>query len=152
MFDEGRNRVTIVGIDALGIRQDTVRKVRDAIKARTGIPAQAILIGASHSHSSGQIVWIVPGEFDEASPLVQRLAYKESTCVDPKYLTRVEQALIDAVCEADGSRAEARAGVGLEVVPIRADPCSWCSTAQGPARGREAGLGLERRDPALSGP
>jgi neutral ceramidase len=112
VFDDGHGRVAIVGIDALGIRRDTVQKVRGAIEARTGIPAQSIMIGASHSHSSGPIVWIMPGEFDGASPLVQRLAYEESTCVDPKYLTRVEQALIDAVCEADSRRVSARAGVG----------------------------------------
>src|SRR5262249_23598372 len=117
VFDDGRNRVAIVGIDALGIRRDTVMKVRGAIEARTGIPGESILIGASHSHSSGPIVWIMPGEFDEASPLVQRLAYEESTCVDSKYQSRVEQALIDAVCEADGRRAEARAGVGKGLEP-----------------------------------
>ena len=59
----------------------------------------------------------MPGEFDHASPLVQRLAYEESTCVDPKYLARVEQALIDAVCEADDRRVEARAGVGKGLEP-----------------------------------
>jgi neutral ceramidase len=112
VFDDGRNRVALVGIDALGIRRDTVEKVRQAVRARTGIPGGSILIGASHSHSSGPLVWIMPGEFDDASPLVRRLAYKESTCVDPKYLARVEQALIDAICEANDRRVLARAGVG----------------------------------------
>src|SRR5579875_1109654 len=64
VFDDGRNRVVLVGIDALGIRRDTVQKVRAAVEARTGIPGPSILIGASHSHSSGPIVWILPGEFD----------------------------------------------------------------------------------------
>jgi hypothetical protein len=117
VFDDGATRVAIVGIDALGIRRETVLKVRTAIQGRTGIPASSILIGASHSHSSGPICWIMPGEFDQDSPLIQRLAYKESTCVDPKYLARVEQALIDAVCEADGRRVEARAGVGKGLEP-----------------------------------
>ncbi len=112
VFDDDRNRVALVGIDALGIRRDTVEKVRQAVRARTGIPGGSILIGASHSHSSGPLVWIMPGEFDDASPLVRRLAYKESTCVDPKYLARVEQALIDAICEANDRRVLARAGVG----------------------------------------
>src|SRR5262249_30907802 len=117
VFDDGRNRVAIVGIDALGIRRDTVQKVRAAVEARIGISGTSILIGASHSHSSGPIVWIMPGEFDDASPLVRGLAYKESTNVDLKYLARVEQALIDAICEADGRRVEARAGVGKGVEP-----------------------------------
>src|SRR3954462_8152794 len=44
VFDDGDARVAIVGIDALGIRRDTVLKVRRAIEERTKIPAEAILI------------------------------------------------------------------------------------------------------------
>src|SRR4051812_13437849 len=94
VFDDGRSRVAIVGIDALGIRRDTVLKVRRAIEERTGIPSDSVLIGASHSHSSGPIVWTMPGEYDHASPLVQRLAYEQSTCANPRYVAQVEQALI----------------------------------------------------------
>jgi hypothetical protein len=115
VFDDGQSRVAIVGIDALGIRRDTVLKVRKAVVDRVGIPAGAILIGASHSHSSGPVVWIRRGEFDHASPLVQRLAYEESTLVDPVYLSRVEAALIDAICEANDRRVESRAGAGKGV-------------------------------------
>src|SRR6516165_1274164 len=45
VFDDGQSRVAIVGIDALGIRRDTVLKVRKAVADRVGIPAGAILIG-----------------------------------------------------------------------------------------------------------
>ena len=112
VFDDGRSRVALVGIDALGIRRDTVQKVRLAVQGKTGIPAESILIGASHSHSSGPLVWTLRGEYDHASPLVQRLAYEESTIADPKYVAQVEQALIVAICEANDRRMEARAGVG----------------------------------------
>jgi neutral ceramidase len=112
VFDDGRSRVALVGIDALGIRRDTVQKVRLAVREKTGIPAESILIGASHSHSSGPLVWTLRGEYDHASPLVQRLAYEESTIADPKYVALVERSLIDAICEADGRRVESRAGVG----------------------------------------
>ena len=101
-----------MGIDALGIRRDTVQKVRQAVRRKTGIPAESILIGASHSHSSGPLVWMLRGEYDHASPLVQRLAYEESTIADPKYVAKVEQALIDAICQANDRRMDARAGVG----------------------------------------
>jgi hypothetical protein len=57
----------------------------------------------------------MPGEFDGASGLVRRLAYEESTCVDPGYLARVERELVEAVCEADAHRVEARGGVGKGV-------------------------------------
>jgi hypothetical protein len=112
VFDDGRSKVALVGIDALGIRRDTVQKVRRAVHEKTGIAEAAILLGASHSHSSGPIVWIQKGEFDHASPLVQKLAYEHSTNVNPEYLARVEQALIDAICEAHDRRAPSLAGVG----------------------------------------
>jgi hypothetical protein len=115
VFDDGTAKAAIVGIDAIGIRRDTVQTVRRAIAERIGIPAEAILIGASHSHSSGPVSWIKPGEFDDAPPLVQRLAYKESTNVDLTYLARVEKALIDAVVSAYEHRVAARGGVGRGV-------------------------------------
>jgi neutral ceramidase len=112
VFDDGRSRVAIVGIDALSIRRDSVLKVRKAVQERTGIPAGSILIGASHSHSSGPISMILPGEFDHVSDLVKHLAYDESTCINKDYLAKVEKALIDSICEADARRSEARGGVG----------------------------------------
>src|SRR5688572_25147463 len=36
VFDDGRSKVAIVGIDALGIRRDTVLKVRKAVHEKTG--------------------------------------------------------------------------------------------------------------------
>jgi hypothetical protein len=53
-----------------------------------------------------------PGEYDQASPLVQRLAYKQSSCADPDYLKLVNQQIIEAVVEADRARVEARCGFG----------------------------------------
>jgi neutral ceramidase len=112
VFDDGKNVVAIVGIDALGIRRETVQKVRKQITEKTGIPGENILLNASHSHSSGPLVWIMQGDFDHASSLVQKLAYKESTCVDAKYLAKVELALVDAVSEAFTNRKPSAAGVG----------------------------------------
>lgn len=117
VFDDGKSKVAIVGLDALGIRRETVERVRPLIAEKTGIAPEAILISASHSHSSGPCVWILPGEYDGASDLVKRLAYEESTCVDPKYLEQVEKALVEAVCEADSKRIAARAGVGVGKEP-----------------------------------
>ena len=115
VFDDGQSRVAIVGIDALGIRRDTVLKVRSAVAKKTGIPGDAILIGASHSHSSGPLVWTLPGEYDHADQRVRQLAYQESTCVNPQYLAHVEAALIEAIGAANDRRAAALAGVGKGV-------------------------------------
>lgn len=115
VFDDGAHRVALVGLDALGVHRQTVNNVRKAIAAKTGMAEDAILLGASHSHSSGPLYGVMPGEYDHASELVQRLAYKQSTCADPKYLETVEKAIVAAVCQAHDSRTSARAGIGRGV-------------------------------------
>jgi hypothetical protein len=118
VFDDGTARVAVVGIDALGIHRSTVLAARQAIHAKTGIAPDAILIGASHSHSSGPTVWVMPGEYDAAPDLVRKLAYEHSTCAEPKYLETVERAIVEAVCQAHDSRVAAKAGVGKGLEPM----------------------------------
>lgn len=112
VFDDGQRRVAVLGVDALGIHRDTVQAVRRQIAAKTGIAAEAILISASHSHSSGPLCGVRPGQYDHASPLVQKLAYEQSTAVNPAYCALVEKQLVAAACQADAARSEVRAGVG----------------------------------------
>jgi hypothetical protein len=112
VFDDGTNRVALVGLDALAVHRQTVASVRKAIARKTGIPENAILLGASHSHSSGPMFGVMPGEYDHASKEVQKLAYEQSTAADPKYLAKVEAAIIDAVCRAHDGRVGAQAGIG----------------------------------------
>jgi hypothetical protein len=112
VFDDGKNRVALVGLDAISVHRQTVLSVRKAIAKKTGIPEGAILLGASHSHSSGPIHGVLPGEYDHAPKLVQKLAYEHSTLTDLKYLEKVEKAIVEAVCAADESRVAARAGIG----------------------------------------
>lgn len=112
VFGDGERRVALVGVDALAVRRPLVEACRKEIQARCGIPPEAVLIGASHSHSSGPTCMILPGEYDHGSPLVKSLAYEQSSCADTGYLERVRKALVEAVCQADQSRAEVRCGVG----------------------------------------
>jgi len=112
VFDDGKKRVALVGIDALFIRRLTVLAVRKAIQQRCGIPPEAVLIGASHSHSSGPTGMVLPGEYDHASELAKKLAYEKSSCADAKYLQTVEKQLVDAVCAADAGKAEVRCSFG----------------------------------------
>jgi len=112
VFTSGSSRVALVGLDAIAVHRRTVDAVRREIHQRTGIPAEAILLGASHSHSSGPLAGVMPGEYDHASDLVKKLAYQESTCADPRYLERVEKAIVEAIVEADARKVDARAGVG----------------------------------------
>ncbi len=115
VFDDGKTRVALVGLDALFIHRRTAQAVRKAIAAKTGILGDHVLLGASHSHSSGPMSGVMPGEYDGASDLVKQLATKESTAADPKYLEKVEKAILDAVADADAKRAAVKAGVGRGV-------------------------------------
>ncbi len=112
VFDDGKKRVALVGIDALLIHRPQVLAARTGIQQKCGIPPEAILIAASHSHSSGPTGMILPGQYDHASELVRRLAYEKSSCADAGYLKRVEKAIVEAVCQADASKQEARCGAG----------------------------------------
>src|SRR5436190_458230 len=112
VFDDGASRVALVGIDALMVPRRMVQEARDAIHQRCGIAPEAVLIGASHSHSSGPTGMIQPGEYDHASALVRKLAYEKSSCADAGYLERVRSEIVTAVCHADSFRVEARCGFG----------------------------------------
>lgn len=112
VFDDGSSRAALVGLDALFIHRDTANNVRRTIAKKTGLAETAILLGASHSHSSGPMSGVMPGEFDDASKLVQKLAYQDSTCADGKYLARVEKAIVEAVVAAHDGRAPSLAAVG----------------------------------------
>ncbi|HEY4312695.1 MAG TPA: hypothetical protein VGN12_24815 [Pirellulales bacterium] len=115
VFDDSAKRVAIVGIDALLIRRVNVDAARKAIQEKCGIPPEAVMIAASHSHSAGPTGMILPGEFDQASEQVKTLAYEKSSMANAEYLRRVEQALIDAVVAADSSKVPARCGVGMGI-------------------------------------
>lgn len=112
VFDDGNRRVAVVGIDALMINVPQVEAARREIERRTGIPADAILITASHSHSSGPTGMILPGQYDHAPEFVRKLAYEMSSCAHPGYLERVVAAIVDAVCAANDGRVPARCGAG----------------------------------------
>ncbi|MCC7085633.1 MAG: hypothetical protein IT427_11585 [Pirellulales bacterium] len=112
VFDDGKQRIALVGIDALSIDRAVVLNVRKAIQEKCGIDPDAVLIGASHSHSSGPTSSVQPGEYDHASTLVQKLAYEKSSTANPKYLKLVESKLVQAVCEANDRCVPADCGVG----------------------------------------
>lgn len=112
VFDDGQKRVALVGTDTLIIPRELVLKARTRIQALCGIEPEAVMIGASHSHSSGPVGMVQPGEFDHASDLVKKLAYEQSSCADPKFLKYVEDQIVSAVVLANNRRAEAATGFG----------------------------------------
>lgn len=112
VFDDGRQQVALVGMDTLMVPRPFVLAAREAIRAECGMAPEAVLIGASHSHSAGPLGMVQPGQFDHASPFVKRLAYELSSCADERYQQRALAQVIAAVKEAHEKRGEAQCGVG----------------------------------------
>jgi hypothetical protein len=117
VFGDGQRRVALVGVDALMVPRGTVLAARKAIEEACGIPGGAVLVGASHSHSSGPTGMVQPGEYDGASDLVRTLAYEKSSAADASYLDRVTREIAGAVRDADSRRQAALCGVGKGVEP-----------------------------------
>ena len=115
VFDDGTMRVALVGIDGGFIYRHVVEACRAEIHEKCGIRPEAVLIGASHSHSSGPLGIVQPGQYDHASAFVQSLAYEKSSCADPRYLEKVKREIVEAVCQADAARVAARCGVGVGI-------------------------------------
>lgn len=112
VFDDGKKIVALVGLDALGIDRRSVIRVRREIASKTNIPQEAVLIGASHSHSSGPVGMVMPGDYDHGDDFVKKLAYQESSMADLKYLEKMEAGIADAVIRAWKSRKKVQAGIG----------------------------------------
>src|SRR5204863_6527816 len=112
VFDDGKQRVALVGIDLLFITRHFTKAARAEIEKRCGIKAENILLGASHSHSSGPIGMSEPGDFENASALVKDLYSNKSTVSDPGYTQLLKKQIVEAVVAADAARVDAKAAMG----------------------------------------
>lgn len=66
VFADGTTTVALVGVDALMLSRGVVQEARAGIARATPIAAGAVLIAATHSHSSGPVGMLQPGEYDGA--------------------------------------------------------------------------------------
>lgn len=112
-FDNGQKRVALVGTDTLVIPRQVVLDARARIEKELGIPGDCVLVGASHSHSSGPVGMVLPGEYDAASDLVRRLAYEESSCADAGFLLKVTHEIVEGVRAAARGAVPAQIGCGF---------------------------------------
>ncbi|MBV8879824.1 MAG: hypothetical protein JO332_07675 [Planctomycetaceae bacterium] len=54
-FECGEGRVGFIGLDLLFVHRDQVAEIRRRIQEKTGVPGDAILIGATHNHAGPAI-------------------------------------------------------------------------------------------------
>jgi len=112
VFDDGKQRVALVGMDILFVTRHFVKEVRAEIQKRCGIKPECVLIGASHSHSSGPIGMGEPGDYDNASPLVKELVNDKSIVSNPDYMQLLKRQTVEAVASANEFRTDAKLAVG----------------------------------------
>jgi hypothetical protein len=111
-FESGSNKALIIAYDALAVYQPWVDEVKEGIAAKYGISKSEIMIAASHSHSSGPTAMVMPGQYDQATPFIQDLAYKQSSCADPIYLDTVKKITIATAMQALEDMQAVELGVG----------------------------------------
>lgn len=113
VFDDGKKKVALVGLDLLFVTRNIVQETRAEIYKRCGISPDAIMIGASHSHSSGPIGMGEPGDYAKASPLVKDLASNKSIVSDSGFIQNLKKQIVDAVVFAHANRVDAKLAVGV---------------------------------------
>ncbi|MBN1670472.1 MAG: hypothetical protein JXR37_05545 [Kiritimatiellae bacterium] len=112
VFDDGTERVALVGVDTCTISADAVGEARQRIRTELGIPQDHVLVAASHTHSGGPLFGFRPDAFDGAPPLVRDLAVNHSTVINVDYQDRVVSQIAAAVAEADRAKQEGRLSFG----------------------------------------
>ncbi len=112
VFDDGTQETALVGVDILFVTRAIVLETRAEIQKRCGLKAENVLIGASHSHSSGPIGMGEPGDFDDASPLVKDLVTSKSIVSNPGYIALLKRQIIDAVVAAHEARGTGTVAFG----------------------------------------
>ncbi len=93
VFDNGRRRVAMVGMDLIGIAEKFVSAVRDRV-AGAGLQPEAVMISGSHTHSG-------PAYRDEA----------DLTELERTYWAALPEKLASAITEAAGALTPVRVGV-----------------------------------------
>src|SRR3954453_10168850 len=95
VIDDGNCPLALIGIDAAVIERTTADAARRAIATQTGIPANHVIISASHTHQGGPTITTF------------------NATADPAYAAHIAQAIASAVTDAWQHRADARAAHGF---------------------------------------
>jgi hypothetical protein len=95
VLESGERRVGLVSLDLLSVRGSDVADVRRRVEAAAGLPADSLLIAATHNHAGPAIVSIGPFRRDDA------------------YLEWLKQALVRLAEEALAALEPAEVGVGV---------------------------------------
>ena len=90
---DGERHILLLACDLVGLHHDDVASIRREIRDRTGIPAEGIMVGCSHTH---------------AGPATRCIRYLGNP--DPDYVEKLHRILIDVAVKAWKASRPARLG------------------------------------------
>lgn len=101
VFDDGLERIALIGVDTCLLMQHTIDKVKKEIHKLAAIKPENVLMGPSHTHTGGPLMGFHPEELQDAPPMIRRLAFDFSVNMDQDYESFVVWRIATAVKEAD---------------------------------------------------
>ncbi len=108
VLDDGRTRLAIATCDTCVIPRDLLDEAKELASRRTGIPADRMLMAATHTHTAPTLT--------DLNPKVPR---------DPEYLKLVVEGLAEGVAQAAGRTVPARIGWGVAPLPEEVNNRRW---------------------------
>ena len=111
VLDDGQTRLALVVCDLLGIHRSVSDEARKRIEADLGIPADHVMISATHTHSATSALG---DRFDEAMPLTPYQAF-----VVDRIVSGVRDAIVN---EKTGMLAESRDEMVKLWIELAGDP------------------------------
>ncbi len=106
VFDDGIEKVALIGIDTCALFPHTLKMIRKQIKDITHINPNNVIIGASHTHTGGPLFGFHPDEFPDAPELIRKLIFEFTVNIDPDYENTVIGKIIATLNEADNAKEE----------------------------------------------
>ena len=92
----------LTACDLIGFKASTVQSIREAISSATGLPADAIAVCGTHTHSG---------------PATNLVEDAELADVDRRYMASLEAALVEAALEAYGGAVQGRFETAVTKAP-----------------------------------
>jgi neutral ceramidase len=117
VFGSGDERAAVVSVDTCVVDARLVAEARKRIQQRCGIPAEKIMIAASHTHSGGPLFGFLATDFADAPNRLRELAVEQSVVIDPLYLEWCVAQIVTAVIQADRNKCEAKLSFDTAHVP-----------------------------------
>ncbi len=114
-LSDGDEQVIFIANDLIYVSKDSVSRIREAVSDKTGVPADHIMVGATHTHSGPVTVDCIMSANDPVVPKT-----------DKKYLRYVEECIVSAACDAFKQASQAEIGLtvadGTGIGTNRHDP------------------------------